>query len=50
VPHVVTTGGAPWSAYFGWVIPAPAGDITGGAALVAALGHAQVVSGKGGGL
>ena len=47
VLYVVTTGGAPWSAYFGWMIPALAGNILGGTALVAALGHAQIVSDKG---
>jgi formate/nitrite transporter FocA (FNT family) len=44
VLYVVTTGGAPWSAYFGWLIPALAGNIVGGTTLVAALGHAQVVN------
>ncbi|HEX8161664.1 MAG TPA: formate/nitrite transporter family protein [Pyrinomonadaceae bacterium] len=44
VLYVVTTGGAPWSAYFGWMIPALAGNVVGGTALVAALGHAQVVN------
>jgi formate/nitrite transporter FocA (FNT family) len=46
VLYVVTTGGAPWSAYFGWMVPALAGNILGGTALVAALGHAQVVSSR----
>jgi formate/nitrite transporter FocA (FNT family) len=44
VLYVVTTGGASWSAYFGWLIPALAGNIVGGTTLVAALGHAQVVN------
>jgi formate/nitrite transporter FocA (FNT family) len=46
VLYVVTTGGAPWSAYFGWMIPSLAGNIVGGTALVAALGHAQIVSAR----
>ena len=48
VLYVVVTGGAPWSAYFGWMVPALAGNIVGGTTLVAALGHAQVVSSSGG--
>jgi formate/nitrite transporter FocA (FNT family) len=44
VLYVVTTNGAPWSAYFGWLIPALAGNIVGGTTLVAALGHAQVAN------
>jgi formate/nitrite transporter FocA (FNT family) len=44
VLYVVVTGGAPLSVYFGWMIPALAGNIVGGTALVAALGHAQVAS------
>jgi formate/nitrite transporter FocA (FNT family) len=42
--YVVTTGGASWPTYFGWMIPALAGNIVGGTTLVAALGHAQVAS------
>lgn len=42
--YIVTTGGASWSAYFGWMLPALAGNIVGGTTLVAALGHAQVVN------
>jgi formate/nitrite transporter FocA (FNT family) len=44
VLYVVTTGGASWSAYFGWLLPALIGNIIGGTTLVAALGHAQVVN------
>lgn len=44
VLYVVASGGAPWSVYFGWMIPALAGNIVGGTTLVAALGHAQVVN------
>ncbi|MFL6229267.1 MAG: formate/nitrite transporter family protein [Pyrinomonadaceae bacterium] len=44
VLYVVTTGGAPWSAYLGWVVPALLGNIVGGTTLVAALGHAQVAN------
>ncbi|MDQ3907759.1 MAG: formate/nitrite transporter family protein [Acidobacteriota bacterium] len=44
VLYVVASGGAPWSVYFGWMIPALAGNIIGGTTLVAALGHAQVVN------
>lgn len=47
VLYVVVTNGAPWSAYFGWMIPALVGNIVGGTTLVAALGHAQVVSTSG---
>ncbi|MFN2599315.1 MAG: formate/nitrite transporter family protein [Pyrinomonadaceae bacterium] len=47
VLYLVTTNGAPWSAYFGWMIPALVGNIVGGTTLVAALGHAQVVSSSG---
>jgi formate/nitrite transporter FocA (FNT family) len=42
--YVVMTGGAPWSSYFGWMLPTLFGNIIGGTTLVAALGHAQVVS------
>jgi formate-nitrite transporter family protein len=42
--YLVTTGGAAWSAYFGWMLPTLFGNIIGGTTLVAALGHAQVVS------
>jgi formate/nitrite transporter FocA (FNT family) len=42
--YVVMTGGAPWSSYFGWMLPTLLGNIIGGTTLVAALGHAQVVS------
>ena len=48
VLYVVTTGGAPWSAYFGWLVPALLGNIVGGTTLVAALGHAQVTDSAGG--
>jgi formate/nitrite transporter FocA (FNT family) len=42
-----TTGGASWGAVFGgYVAPTLLGNILGGVALVAALNHAQVVSGK----
>jgi formate/nitrite transporter FocA (FNT family) len=44
--YVVLTGGAPWAVYFGWMWPTLAGNIIGGVTLVAALGHAQVVSEK----
>lgn len=44
VLYVVTTGGASWSVYVGWMIPALLGNIIGGTTLVAALGHAQVVN------
>jgi formate/nitrite transporter FocA (FNT family) len=44
VLYVVASGGAPWSVYFGWMIPALLGNIVGGTTLVAALGHAQVVN------
>jgi formate/nitrite transporter FocA (FNT family) len=44
VLYVVASNGARWSVYFGWVIPALAGNIVGGTTLVAALGHAQVVN------
>jgi formate/nitrite transporter FocA (FNT family) len=47
VLYVVTTGGAPWSVYFGWMIPALVGNIVGGTTLVAALGHAQVADSHG---
>lgn len=42
--YVVTTGAASWSDYFGWMLPTLLGNIIGGTTLVAALGHAQVVS------
>ncbi|MDQ3819607.1 MAG: formate/nitrite transporter family protein [Acidobacteriota bacterium] len=42
--YLVTTGGANWSDYFGWMLPTLLGNIIGGTTLVAALGHAQVVS------
>ncbi|HEX8500376.1 MAG TPA: formate/nitrite transporter family protein [Pyrinomonadaceae bacterium] len=40
--YVVWTGGAGWGDYLGWMLPTLAGNIVGGTALVAALGHAQV--------
>lgn len=44
------TGGAPWSTIFGsYIVPVLLGNIVGGTTLVAALNHAQVVSGKAGG-
>ena len=46
--YVVLTGAASWGDYFRWVLPTLAGNILGGTTLVAALGHAQVVSGEGG--
>lgn len=42
--YMVTTGAASWSDYFGWMLPTLLGNIIGGTTLVAALGHAQVVS------
>jgi formate-nitrite transporter family protein len=42
--YLVTTGQMPWSVYFGWMWPTLVGNILGGTTLVAALGHAQVVS------
>ncbi len=43
----VLTGVTPWSTYVtGFLLPALAGNITGGVALVAALGHAQVKAGE----
>jgi formate/nitrite transporter FocA (FNT family) len=44
VLYVVTTNGASWPVYFGWMIPTLLGNIVGGTTLVAALGHAQVVN------
>ena len=41
--YVVWTGGAGAGDYLGWMLPTLAGNILGGATLVAALGHAQVV-------
>jgi formate/nitrite transporter FocA (FNT family) len=40
--YVVCAGGAGVSDYLGWMLPTLAGNIVGGATLVAALGHAQV--------
>jgi formate/nitrite transporter FocA (FNT family) len=40
--YVVWTGGAGAGDYLGWMLPTLAGNIVGGATLVAALGHAQV--------
>ncbi|MGI8555968.1 MAG: formate/nitrite transporter family protein [Pyrinomonadaceae bacterium] len=42
--YAVLTGAVGWSAYFGWMLPTLLGNITGGVALVAVLGHAQVVN------
>ncbi|MFL6333575.1 MAG: formate/nitrite transporter family protein [Pyrinomonadaceae bacterium] len=40
--YVVWAGGAGVGDYLGWMLPTLAGNIVGGATLVAALGHAQV--------
>ncbi|HEX8189500.1 MAG TPA: formate/nitrite transporter family protein [Pyrinomonadaceae bacterium] len=40
--YVVFSGGAGVGDYLGWMLPTLAGNILGGATLVAALGHAQV--------
>ena len=47
VLFLVMTGGLPWTSYFaGYFLPALIGNVIGGVALVSALNHAQVVSGK----
>lgn len=47
--YVVIAGQATWGAYLAeYMLPALAGNILGGVALVAALNHAQVVSGRDG--
>lgn len=47
VLFLVVTHAIPWSAYFtSFFIPTMLGNIIGGVALVAALGHAQVLGGK----
>ena len=42
--YVVWSGGAGLSDYLAWMVPTLAGNIVGGATLVAALGHAQVAN------
>jgi formate/nitrite transporter FocA (FNT family) len=45
--YVVAAGHASWGQYiFGYMFPTLAGNIIGGVALVAALNHAQVISGE----
>jgi formate/nitrite transporter FocA (FNT family) len=46
--YAVLTGAATWGDYFRWMLPTLAGNILGGTTLVAALGHAQVVTGDAG--
>ena len=49
VLYLVTTGAASWRDFFlGFTLPTLLGNIIGGVSLVAALNHAQVVSGEGG--
>jgi len=46
VLYLVTTGGASWGDYFGsFMLPALIGNVIGGVSLVAALNHAQTISG-----
>ena len=47
VLYVVMTGGMAWSRYLaGYMLPTLIGNVIGGVALVSALNHAQVVSGR----
>ena len=47
VLFLVMTGGLAWSAYLaGYFVPTLIGNVIGGVALVSALNHAQVISGK----
>ena len=46
VLYLVARGDASWGEYLAFLAPALLGNIVGGTALVAALNHAQVVSGK----
>jgi formate/nitrite transporter FocA (FNT family) len=47
---MAVVGGASWGEVCGnYLLPAFIGNVIGGVALVAAINHAQVVSGKGGG-
>ena len=47
VMYLWLAGGASAADYLGWMLPTLLGNIVGGTTLVAALGHAQVVSEKG---
>jgi formate/nitrite transporter FocA (FNT family) len=48
VIFLVVSGAETWCSYaFGFFLPTLLGNIVGGVSLVAFLGHAQVVAGKG---
>ena len=49
--YLVVTGVIPFSSYLiGFLVPTLLGNVVGGVSLVAALGHAQVIGGKGSGI